>query len=61
VEEKRMVSDKDIRELLLEAVKKAKIEAYTHCIKIMHDTYSRGSFRVVVHNCIADLEGRERA
>ncbi len=59
--EKRLVSDEDIRALLVEAVKKAKIEAYSHCIKIMHDTYSRGSFRVIVYNCIAELEGREKA
>jgi hypothetical protein len=61
MEEKRMVNEENVRELLLEAVKKAKIDAYMHCIKIMHDTYSRGSFRVIVHNCIVELEGGERA
>ena len=59
--EKRLVSEEDIRALLIEAVKKAKIEAYMHCAKIMHDSYSRGSFRVAVYNCIAELEGREKA
>jgi len=61
VEEKRLVSNADIEELLKEAVKKAKIDAYTHCVRIMHDAYSRGSFRVIVYNCIAELQGTEKA
>jgi hypothetical protein len=59
--EKRMVSDEDIRALLVEAVKKAKIEAYQHALKVNHDAYSRGSFRVAIYNKIAEIEGTEKA
>lgn len=59
--EKRMVSDAEIRALLIEAVKKAKIEAYTNAIKIAADAYSRGSLRVALFNRIAELEGTEKA
>jgi len=59
--EKRLVSDEDIRELLIEAVKKAKIEAYNDAIRVHHDAYSRGSFRVAIFNKLAQLEDREKA
>lgn len=51
-----MVAEKDIQELIKEAIAKAKIEAYTDAIKVMHDAFSRGSFRVIIHNKIVELE-----
>lgn len=59
--EKRFVSDQEIRELLIEAVKKAKTEAFNIALKIHSDAYTRGSFRVAVYNQIALLEGKPTA
>jgi hypothetical protein len=61
VTEKRLVSEADIRELLIEAVKKAKIEALELAVKIQQDSFSIGSFRVAIYNQIADLTGKPRA
>jgi len=61
MEEKRLVSNADIEELLKEAVKKAKIDAYTDALRVNHDSYSRGSFRVVIFNKISELQGTETA
>lgn len=57
MEDKRLVSDADIRELLIEAIKKAKIEALNLAIRIHESSYSRGGFRVAIHNKIVELEG----
>lgn len=59
--EKQSFSEAEVKELLIEAVKKAKIEAYNIAIKIASDSYSRGSLRVALFNKVAELEGRERA
>ncbi len=42
-------TEKDIRKMQAELLKKI--------IKIHADSYSRGGFRVVIHNLIAELEG----
>lgn len=56
MEEKRLVSEQDIRELLMEAVKKAKLEALQLAIRIHADAYSRGTFRVAMHNAMAAID-----
>jgi hypothetical protein len=62
MDEKRMVSDAEIRELLLEAIRIAKIEAFNVALKIQADSFSRGSMRVALYNQIMALEGsKERA
>lgn len=58
MEDKRLVSEQDIRDLLIEAVKKAKLEAMQLAIKIHADSYSRGTFRVAMHNAMAALDKR---
>lgn len=54
-------TEQQVRDLLIEAVKKAKIETLNLCLKIHHDAYTRGSFRVAVFNQIAQLEGKPTA
>jgi hypothetical protein len=62
MEEKRMVSEADVRALLVEAVRIAKIEAFHVALKIHADAFSRGSMRVALYNQIMQLEGsKERA
>jgi hypothetical protein len=60
--EKRMVTEADIQELIAEAVRLAKIEAFHVALKIHADAFSRGSMRVALYNQIMQLEGsKERA
>lgn len=59
---KHTVTETDIQELIAEAVRLAKIEAFNLAIKIHADSFSRSSFRVALYNQIMALEGnKERA